>query len=90
MTNAAGCSHRDSMVVTVLSVPFSLGPDRSICTGTSITLDAGNPGSSYLWSNSDQTQTTTISSGGNHWVRVTLPTGCILRAPPLASCPCPS
>lgn len=70
VTDPSGCVGRDSVVVTVLNVPFSLGPDRSICDGATLTLDAGNPGATYLWSNGDQTQTTMVSSGGDHWVRV--------------------
>lgn len=79
VTDPNGCIARDTVAVTVLSVPFSLGADHVICTGASVTLDAGNPGSTYLWSNSAQTQTITVSSGGDHWVQVTLPSGCIVR-----------
>lgn len=71
----AGCPGSDTIVVTINNQPVvNLGPDTSICLANVI-LDAGNPGSSYLWSNSQTTQTVTVSSG-TYWVLVTDPTGC--------------
>ena len=71
----AGCSNSDSINVTINIQPVAdLGPDTSICA-SNITLDAGNPGSTYLWSNFATTQTTTVS-GGTYNVTVTDPSGC--------------
>lgn len=59
------------------SLVVELGPDTSICPWESVTLDAGNQGSSYLWSTGDSTQTilvdTTSFGPGQHaiWVIVT-------------------
>ncbi|HQB47683.1 MAG TPA: T9SS type A sorting domain-containing protein, partial [Bacteroidales bacterium] len=53
-----------------------------ICAHTSITLDAGNPGATYLWSTGATTQTIVVDSTGigigaaNFWVQVTDNNGC--------------
>jgi PKD repeat protein len=71
----AGCSNTDAIVVTINNQPLvDLGPDTSICS-SSVVLDAGNPGSSYSWSTTAQTQTVTVGSGTFH-VTVTDPSGC--------------
>jgi hypothetical protein len=38
-----------------------LGADTALCSGCSITLDAGNPGSSYLWSTGESLQQITVN-----------------------------
>ncbi|CAN5313792.1 hypothetical protein BH09BAC5_BH09BAC5_01020 [soil metagenome] len=59
----AGCSNSDTVNITINPQPYvNLGPDTSIC-GNSITLNAGNPGSTFLWSNNATTQTTSVGSG---------------------------
>lgn len=52
----------------------NLGPDLKLCPGQSITLDANNPGASYLWNNSSSQQTLTVTASGKYWVGVN--TGC--------------
>lgn len=47
-----------------------LGKDTSICEGSSITLDAGNPGSTYFWNIGAFTQTITVSEPGEYWVHI--------------------
>ncbi len=60
----------------------NLGNDTSICAWSTIMLDAGNPGMSYLWSNAATSQTIVADSTGvgyglrDYWVRVTNPAGC--------------
>jgi uncharacterized protein (TIGR02145 family) len=54
----------------------NLGPDQSICPGTSTILDAGPGYSTYLWSTNATTRTITVSTAGTYWVTVTQ-TGCI-------------
>lgn len=49
----------------------TLGSDVTICAGSSIILDAGNPGASYTWSNSDTTRTLTVTTAGAYSVTVT-------------------
>lgn len=46
----SNCTVTDQIQVTVFPVPVvNIGSDKSICEGESITLDAGNPGSTYVW-----------------------------------------
>ena len=60
---------RTPVVVTVLTPPtVSLGADTTVCGA--YTLDAGNAGSSFVWSTGDITQTTNASSTGSYFVRV--------------------
>lgn len=54
----------------------NLGPDINICSNSNVTLDAGNPGSTYSWSNSSTTQTTNVNSG-TYSVTVTTQGGCV-------------
>lgn len=53
-----------------------LGVDLPLCGVTSQALDAGNPGSTYLWSNSATTQQITVSQSGNYGVTATTPFNC--------------
>ena len=75
VTAPSGCTGSDTIVVTINNQPIAnLGPDTATCQGN-ITLDAGNPGSTYVWSNSASTQTITVGAG-TYFVTVTDPSGC--------------
>lgn len=78
VTDAAGCSGTDTVNVTINPVPVvSLGNDSvSICGGNAITLDAQNPGSTYLWSNGATTQTISVTTTNLYSVTVTNSFGC--------------
>jgi gliding motility-associated-like protein len=41
-----------------------------LCPGNFITLDAQNPGATYLWSTGATTQTISVSAAGTYWVSV--------------------
>jgi hypothetical protein len=93
VTDGNGCSNSDAINVTINPYPVApLGSDSAVC-GTSYVLDAGNPGSMYLWSTSATTQTITISSSGTYFVTVTTTAGCsisdtvaiVLNTPPTAN-----
>ncbi len=72
----AGCSSSDTVNITINNQPVvNLGPDTSICL-SSVILDAGNPGCTYVWSNSFTTQTVTVGSG-TYFVTATDPSGCV-------------
>jgi hypothetical protein len=72
-----GCATADSISVTVNASPVvNLGADTSLCGG-SLTLDAQNTGSNYLWSTTATTQTITVSSTANYYVDVTGGNGCV-------------
>lgn len=63
----------DSAQATLTFVPFpvvDIGPDTALCDTESITLDAGNPGDSYLWSTGSNQQTITLTSSHTAWVDV--------------------
>ncbi len=82
VTNAAGCTGRDTITVTVNPVPVvALGPDVSICSGNSLTLDAGTqgPNATYLWSTGATSQTLSVATAGSYSVTVTNGSGCIGR-----------
>lgn len=77
VTDANGCHHSDSVALTVLIAPVvNLGNDTAVCAPSSVTLDAGAGGGSYLWSNGDTSQTTTVTSSGTYSVIVTGSNGC--------------
>lgn len=76
VTDANGCTGTDVISVTFNTPPVvALGSDITQCGGTAL-LDAGNPGASYLWSNSSTTQTITVSNTGTYAVTVTDANGC--------------
>ena len=74
-TNVLGDdSNVASAYIPVEAIPFievDLGPDLLPCEGQTISLTAGNPGSSYLWSTDETTQTITVAESGTYSVYVT-------------------
>jgi len=76
VTTAGNCTAGDTIDVDVALAPVvNLGPDRTICE--SFTLNAGNPGASFLWSpTGDTTQTLTVTQGGTYSVTVVNSLGC--------------
>lgn len=76
VTTPAGCTGTDVVNVTINPAPIvNLGADITQCGG-SATLDAQNPGSTYVWSNSATTQTISVSTSGTYSVTVTDVNGC--------------
>jgi PKD repeat protein/photosystem II stability/assembly factor-like uncharacterized protein len=79
--NISAYSNPLTVTVNPLPVVF-LGPDTTLCDFQTILLDAGNPGSMYLWSDGSTTQTILVDSTGtgygtaNRSVLVTTPYGC--------------
>ncbi|MBW7846214.1 MAG: hypothetical protein H3C45_11340, partial [Bacteroidia bacterium] len=65
-------------ILPVVTPPtVNLGTDITACNDTTVVLDAGNPGMTYLWSNNSTNQTLAVSASGTYWVKVTDPnTGC--------------
>jgi uncharacterized protein (TIGR02145 family) len=62
--------------IVISPVPsVNLGPDRSICPGTSTVLDAGAGFTTYLWSTGATTRLISISTAGTYSVTVTM-SGC--------------
>jgi|GEM_PF-785571 len=79
VTNDLGCNSTDTINLTANPVPVvDLGNYESICLppGSSITLDAGNAGSSFLWSDGSTGQTLAVYQTGTYFVTVTNASGC--------------
>lgn len=70
-TSLGGCTDVDTIAVTFQNVSVNLGSDLTLCAGASTTLDAGNPGATYLWSDNSTGQTLTVSTAGTYSVQVT-------------------
>ncbi|MBK9793184.1 MAG: M4 family metallopeptidase [Sphingobacteriales bacterium] len=79
VTNTFGCVKRDSATVSLTpSLVINLR-DTTVCQGQPVTLNAGNPGATYLWSNGAQTQSISVNQGGSYSVIVTGSGGCTGR-----------
>ena len=77
VSTPAGCSAQDDVSINVFDNPIvNLGTDTVVCDGNPVTLDAGNSGSFYLWSNGDTTQTTIVTVTDLYLVTVTDGNGC--------------
>jgi gliding motility-associated-like protein len=61
----------DSIFVLITGSPsLTLGTEIRYCNSNSLTLNAQNPGSNYLWNTGDTTQTLTIPGPGIYWVNI--------------------
>ncbi|GIV33508.1 MAG: hypothetical protein KatS3mg031_1043 [Chitinophagales bacterium] len=76
VTDSNGCVNTDSAVVSIGSGLTVMLNDIAICEGDSVMLDAGNPGTSYLWSTGDTTQTIIVKDSGTYSVFVTDTNNC--------------
>ena len=71
------CTVTDAVNVATTPVPVvDLGPDLALCPGDAVVLNAGNPGSSYLWNTGALSATINVQAGGNYSVTVTNAAGC--------------
>lgn len=63
-----GSTASDTLTLSFFTTgPFTinLGPDTTLCSSGSLTLDVGAiPGAVYLWNTNDTTQSTTVTSSG--------------------------
>jgi hypothetical protein len=63
VSDTSNHSSLDSIYIEVYAMPIiALGADTSICGVNTMILDAGNPGSTYMWSTGETTQTIEIST----------------------------
>lgn len=75
VTAVNGCTATDAINITINTVPtVDLGADTTLCGP--ITLDAGNAGATYVWSDNTTGQTTTAGTTGTYTVLVTTSAGC--------------
>jgi len=74
------CGNADTTNILINPLPVvSLGNDTILCQGQTQLLNAGNPGSGYLWTNSTVNQTLSVTSSGLYWVEVTDSNSCSFR-----------
>ncbi|MFN8351677.1 MAG: gliding motility-associated C-terminal domain-containing protein [Flavobacteriales bacterium] len=77
ITDPQGCQAIKTYFVTFNALPvIDLGPDTALCGLSSYVLNAGAPGSSYLWSTQQTTQAITVTASGTYTVTATTPQGC--------------
>jgi gliding motility-associated-like protein len=78
--SSVGVSYRGEYILTLLNniPPNILGNDTTLCSSSSLNLNAAVPGASYLWNTNAITPGITVSSPGIYWVDVTV-NGCTLR-----------
>ncbi|MBI5217977.1 MAG: choice-of-anchor L domain-containing protein [Bacteroidia bacterium] len=63
--------------IFVYNIPVvDLGNDTTLCTGASYVLHAGNPGSTYLWSDLSTNESLSVTQTGYYAVTVTDSHGC--------------
>ncbi len=74
VSNGGGCPvSRDSVVVRVKPSPVINIPDTiTLCTGSTVTLDATNPGATYKWSTGSSTPKINVNNTGLISVTVTM------------------
>ncbi|WP_258104124.1 PKD domain-containing protein [Marinoscillum sp. MHG1-6] len=66
-----------SQLVNIIATDSAdLGMDTTICPGSTLDLDPGISGVSYLWSTGETTPTITVDTTDIYWVYVTLASGC--------------
>lgn len=71
------CSQKDSVLISVQTLPsIYLGSDTTLCNGQTITLDAGNGFTNYLWFGGTNNSTLFVDSANTYWVEVTNSFGC--------------
>jgi hypothetical protein len=72
-----GCKITSTTQLIIRPLPVAnLGNDTSICEGSVIVLDAGNPGYNYTWNTGANTQTINVSDSGTYTVTTTTPYNC--------------
>jgi hypothetical protein len=71
VTGFGGCQAADTIKLLNHPRPLvNLGTDTLICPGVTLTLDAGNPGMTYLWDNGTTEQTREVFQTGTYSVEV--------------------
>ena len=77
MTDAQGCEVNSTFNVTLHALPVvDLGADLAVCGTAPQTLDAGNAGSTFLWSTAAQSQSILVPNSGTFSVTVTNANNC--------------
>ena len=70
-TDNYGCDASDTLLLNVVAPPVAGLPAQTpLCVGSSVVLDAGNPGYHYQWSNGAFSQSITVLSSGLYDVTI--------------------
>lgn len=83
VTSTDGCTATGSATITSIPLPVvNLGADAAYCTGQTVTLNAENSGSTYVWSKDGETLSETqqqleVNQAGEYAVIVTTIDGCV-------------
>ncbi|HMC96121.1 MAG TPA: hypothetical protein VKG92_00565, partial [Flavobacteriales bacterium] len=76
---AGGCSASDAVTIAQFNLQtVDLGPDQTICQGTSTSLSLNVAGATYLWNTGATSNAINAGTAGTYWVEATL-NGCSVR-----------
>ncbi|MEO0403837.1 MAG: gliding motility-associated C-terminal domain-containing protein, partial [Bacteroidota bacterium] len=77
VTDGFDCSTTDNITLTFFANPVLNLPETvNICEDEVVTLDAENPGSTYAWNTTENTQTIQVNTNGIYTVNVTNAQNC--------------
>ena len=76
VTDANGCTASDSISIALHAGPIDVLQDVTACSTTSVSLDAGNPGASFLWNTGSTEQVLDPNTSGTYSVTITTPEQC--------------
>ena len=72
VTNAQGCTARDSVIINYDQlIEVSLPQDTVLCQGETLMLDASLPDGTYLWQDGSTNATFLAEGPGTYWVQIT-------------------
>lgn len=78
VTDGQGCVYVDSIALVFHPLPVIILSDTTVCISEVITVDAGNAGSTYLWSTGETSRTIDVSTvSATVQVVVTTPENCV-------------
>jgi len=66
------CMMFDDIDVSYVSLDIDLGNDITLCGGTNLTLNAANPGASYVWQDGSSNSTFVVTEAGTYSVEATI------------------
>lgn len=76
IVTVGGCAGSDTVSLANFTLQaVDLGPDRSMCAGSTLRLGVHVPGATYLWNTGATTDSITVTAGGTYWVSTVL-NGC--------------
>jgi hypothetical protein len=77
-TNGCGTSTVSQTIISSGQATFAgIGPDQTVCPGTTATFDAGLGFAAYAWSNGATTSAISVTAPGTYTVTVTDGAGCV-------------